>query len=181
MSSPGAIEAEISAEDRELFAKWKWVGLIVGLLALQVFVGGMAIFLANSDPTYSIEPNYHQKAMEFDKVLAARQVSHQLGWKWTIVPGHQIDSTGRRELNIQLQDANLQPITDALISVQLMHHAKGNKRQNIKLTPVPDKPGQYQGTALIDRAGLWQVDLSADRQTEHFVDRRENQWSLAKP
>lgn len=185
MPTPGTIvveeRTEISIEDRERYAKWKWVGLIVGLLALQVFVGAMAIYLANSDPTYSIEPNYHQKAMEYDKVLAARQASQQLGWKWTIAPGQQTDSSGSRQLIIQLQDAKLQPITDALVSIQLLHHARGNNRQIVHLTPILDKPGWYQGRGIIDRAGLWQVDLSADRQTEHFVDRRENQWSLAKP
>ena len=181
MSTPGALEPEVSVEDRELFAKWKWVGLIVGLLAIQVTVGGMAIFLANSDPAHSVVPNYHQQAMEYDKVLAARQVSHQLGWTWTIVPGQQIDSTGKRQLIIQLQDRKGQPIPEAHVVLQLWHHARGNQRQSITLSPVPQKQGWYQGEAVVDRTGLWQVDLSVDRLKDHFVDRRENYWSLAKP
>lgn len=185
MSSPGTLEPEvgqdISIDDRELFAKWKWVGLIVSLLAIQILIGGIAIFLANSDPTHSVVPNYHQKAMEYDKVLSARQVSHQLGWKWTIVPGQQVDSSGKRQLIIQLQDARAQPIPDAAVSIELWHHARGNYRQNIMLTPMPQQPGSYQGKAIVDRSGLWQVDFIADRLTDHFVDRRENQWSLAQP
>ncbi|MFT3882633.1 MAG: FixH family protein [Gemmatales bacterium] len=181
MSSPGTLESEVSVQDRELFAKWKWVGLIVGLLSIQVIVGGMAIFLANSDPAHSVVPNYHQQALEYDKVLAARQLSHQLGWTWSIVPGQQIDTTGKRQLTLQLQDNRAQPVTEAHVILQLLHHARGNSRQNITLTPVPQKPGWYQGEAVVDRAGLWQVDLSVDRQKEHFVDRREFHWSLGKP
>jgi len=181
MSSPGTLEPEVSMEDRELFAKWKWVGLIVGLLGLQVVVGGVAIFLATSDPSHSVVPNYHQQALESDKVLATRQVSQRLGWTWTIMPGQQTDSTGKRQLIVNLQDSKTQPITEAHLAIQLWHHARGNSRQNITLSPVPSKPGWYQGEALIDRAGLWQVDLSVDRKNDHFVDRRENQWSLTRP
>ena len=181
MSSPGALEPEVSVEERELFAKWKWVGLIVGLLAMQVIVGGMAIFLANSDPAHSVVPNYHQQAMEYDKVLAARQVSHQLGWTWTIVPSQQLNNIGKRQLIVQLKDYKAQPLTEAQVTIQLWHHARGNQRQSITLSPVPQKPGWYQGEALVDRTGLWQVDLSVDRLKDHFVDRRENNWSVAKP
>lgn len=178
MSSPGPITSEVSMEDRELFAKWKWVGLIVGLLAIQILVGGMAIFLANSDPAHSVIPNYHQQAMEYDKVLAARQVSHQLGWTWTIVPGQQLDSKGKRQLMIQLLDNKSHPLGEAQVAIQLCHHARGNHRQHLALSPVPQKPGWYQGEAVVDRAGLWQIELSVDRLQDHFVDRREIYWSL---
>lgn len=181
MSSPGTLIPETSIEDRELFAKWTWVGLIVGLLAIQVMIGGMAIFLANSDPAHAVVPNYHQQAVEYDNVLAARQVSHQLGWTWTMVPGQQLDSNGKRLLMVQLQDGKAQPLTEARVGVQLWHHARGNQRQNMNLVPVPEKPGWYHGEAVVDRPGLWQVELNVDRQKEHFVDRRENYWSLAKP
>lgn len=180
MSTPGTVESEYSFEHREIFARWKWVGLIVGLLAVQILVGGMAIFLANSDPAHSVIPNYYQQALEYDKVLAARQVSHQLGWKWNVVPGESIDLAGKRTLIIQVQDRKSQPVTDALVMAQLWHHARGNQRQSITFDAVPDKPGWYQGVAVVDRNGLWQVDLTVDRLTDHFVDRRETNWSLSK-
>lgn len=181
MSSPGTLEPEVGVEDRELFAKWRWVGLIVGLLAIQVIVGGMAIFLATSDPSHSVVPNYHQQALEHDKVLSARQVSHQLGWTWTFLPGTQLDGTGKRQLMIQIQDRNTQPVTEAHVVLQLWHHARGNQRQNIAFTSVPQKPGWYLGEAVVDRNGRWQIDLTVDRSKDHFVDRREFNWSLTKP
>lgn len=177
MSTPRAIIPADDA-DRELFAKWKWGAIIVGFLAVQFLMSGIAIFLATSDPTHAVIPNYHQQSLEYDKVLAARQTSHQLGWTWTITTGDQIDSSGKRILIVHILDAQSKPVTEASISLQLRHHARGNELQKLLLKPDPQSAGVYRGEAVMNRVGIWQIDISADRNQEHFVDRREKYWSF---
>lgn len=178
MSTPRAIIPADDAAARERVAKWKWGAIIIGFLAVQILMSGIAIFLATSDPTHAVIPNYHQQSLEYDKVLAARQTSHQLGWTWTITPGEKLDITGKRALMVQVLDARSKPVTEATISLQLRHHARGNELQKLQLMPDPKSPGVYRGEAVMNRVGLWQIDINADRNEEHFVDRREKYWSF---
>lgn len=181
MSTSGTLEPETMIDHREYAAKWKWVGLVISLLALQVTVGGFAIYLANSDPSHSIVPNYHQQALEYDQVLANRQSSQKLGWTWSITPSNQLTPTGKRAITVQLRDAAGKPITNAIVTLQVTHHARGNNHQNITLFAEDEAPGTYRGEALLERNGVWQVDLVAQGQKDRFTDRRESYWSFSKP
>ncbi len=62
-------------------AAWKWGGLIVALLASQIGIGVAAIVLANNDPSASVVPSYHAKAVLGDRATTLRTASAQLGWK----------------------------------------------------------------------------------------------------
>ncbi len=180
MSSSWTLEPAISVQQRETTAKWKWTGLIVGFLGVQVVMSAVAIFLANSDPSHAVIPNYHQQALEYDQVLAARQASQRLGWIWTIDPGMEQTAPGKHSLTVRIRDAAGKPITNAEVTLQISHHARGNDRQSIVLA-AEREAGTYRGQARIDRNGVWQVDLSVHRQNDLFIDRRESFWSFNKP
>jgi nitrogen fixation protein FixH len=124
-------------------------------------------------------PNYHQQAMDHDKVLAARQASEKLGWKWSISVDDLQAKMTTRGFTIELKDAQGKAIESAEVAVELCHHARGNQIQKVRLFPVPQQPGMYHGEALLDRSGVWQIDVNIHRQAEHFIDRTEKFWSFA--
>lgn len=165
-------------EELETIARWKWAGLIVGLLVLQVLMGGVAALLAVSDPAFAVVPNYHERAMHWDDVIAARQASTALGWKSHIYASDSADLYGKRRLTVRLQDAAGQPLTEAQIRLQLWHHAHPLDIQEISLTPDAAVPGQYFGEAIVRRPGLWEVELSADRDGQHYLATTREEWKF---
>ena len=179
MPTPGTIENDTTTIKQESRARWTWTGVIVGFIMIQFVMSGVAIYLANSDPTHAVVPNYHQQALEYDKVLAEKKASHDLGWTWNIQcdPAQQ---SGQRNIAVQLKDAHGQPLNDAQVSLQLFHHARGKDRLTVALFPTGKQPGEYQGHAALQRSGLWQVELNVQRNADHFIDRAEKFWSFAK-
>lgn len=154
-------------------AGWFWGTLIVGLLATQVVVGVGAVVIATADPSVSIVPDYHQKALRWDDEMATRAASHALGWEARVAVSGGTDQLGNRTLVVTLQDRDSDPVEAAGVQVRLFHHARASEPQSIELRE--QGLGHYTGTASMDRNGLWQVDLSAKRSqsdsstTEEFV------------
>lgn len=177
MSSLGSVNTpETVKQERRSWLLWS--GIIGGFFLVQIALGISAIILATSDPTHAVIPNYHQQAMDHDKVLAARQSSERLGWKWTISLDTPKSSFNKRGFTIQLKDGQGKAVESADVSVELCHHARGNNIQKIRLVPILQQPGAYHGEAVMERSGVWQIDLNVHRQNEHFVDRSEKFWSL---
>ena len=69
--------------------KFLWTGVIVGLLTLQIFMCSIAVFLATSDDSMAIEPNYGVKSLKWDETRAAQRASDSLGWTTSldVAPG----------------------------------------------------------------------------------------------
>ncbi len=178
MSSLGPVtSAETTKLERRSW--FMWTGLIAAFFVVQFSMSAVAIVLATGDPTHAVIPNYHQQALDHDKVLAARQASDKLGWKWNISVDDLQSKLAKRGFTIQLKDAQGKAIESAEVAVELCHHARGNQIQKIRLTPVPQQPGMYHGEAILGRPGVWQIDLNVHRQAEHFIDRTEKFWSFA--
>lgn len=176
MSVAGTITR--TPEELETVARWKWAGLVVGLLVLQVLMGGFAALLAVSDPAFAVIPNYHERAMHWDDVVAARQASAALGWKSQVVAADSADLFGKRSLTVRLQDAAGQPLADAQVRLQLYHHARPLEVQEVTLLPDAAAPGQYVGEAIIRRQGLWEVELKADRDGQHYLATTREEWKF---
>jgi nitrogen fixation protein FixH len=166
-------------QQQERRAWLQWGGLIAGFFVVQFSMSIVAIVLATSDPTHAVIPNYHQQAMAHDKVLSARQASERLGWRWTIALETSSSSSAMNSFTVQLKNQQGQPIEQALVSVDLCHHARGNQRQRVCLTPVENQPGVYRGVGQLSKTGVWQIDMDAQRGEEHFIDREEKFWSFS--
>jgi len=165
-------------EELETVARWKWAGLVVGLLVLQVLMGGFAALLAVSDPAFAVIPNYHDRSIHWDDVVAARQASAALGWKSQVVAADSADLFGKRRLTIRLENATGRPLSDAQVRLQLYHHARPLEIQDIVLSPDVAVPGQYVGDAIIRRQGLWEVELIADHDNQHYLATTREEWKF---
>lgn len=174
MSHPGTLEAPA----RELTAKWTWTGIIVGLLAVQLCMSGVAIFLATGDPAQAIVPNYHKHALEWDQYAAAKKQSQALGWKWTVSIDPKGDVYGNRKVALELCDRAGQPLQNAEVTLSVWHHSRASEPMEVTLTPATDRPGVYEGNAVLRRSGLWHLDLHVKRNGQHFIDESEQDWKL---
>jgi nitrogen fixation protein FixH len=143
-------------------------------------MSAVAVVLATGDPRQSVVADYHQQAMHWNETAAARHASELLGWTWDVSARDLADVFGHRMVTLVLRDAKGQPVSDALASLQLMHHAHGQDVQSIELAPVPKKAGTYEGTAVIRNSGIWQIDIRAVKEQQKFVGTTQQNWQFSK-
>lgn len=139
-----------------------WPGGVFFLLGSQLIMCGIAVVLASNDPTHGIEPDYYQKAVDWDQTQAAIRASGSLGWKSTLAFADETDTAGRPVLTLSLQDAHGGPIKDAT-RVQLLyfHHAVSGDRRMLELKPA-ETPGVYAAPIGLTQPGVWEFQLRAE-------------------
>ncbi len=150
-------------------AAWLWGSLVVGFLGTQVIGGAFAVYLATGDPTVAIVPDYHTKALDWDKELATRHASDALHWQSSVQVSELPDTSGNRQIVVRLQSASGLPIVDVTGDARLYHHARANNVQRVPL--VMQESGVYVGTAQMTRDGMWQFELDLHGVgDDHFVN-----------
>lgn len=146
---------------------WNWPAMIVGLLGLQIVLCMIAVYLAVSDPTMAIEPDYYKKAVHWDDAAAERLQSDALGWthELTLDPG--ADVLGRRAVSLKLAGQDGRPLTGAIVELEAFSRARASHR--LTLTLVEQAPGNYTGLMPVRHDGLWEFVLTAARGREVYT------------
>ena len=139
----------------------------VAVILGATVVGNLVMMkVANGDPSFAIEPNYYQKAVQFDSTLAEERRSATLGWSATstIVAG----GTGKmRIVTVHLLDAQQQPVQGATVTITALFNARAN--DVLSATLRESAPGQYEAPLKARYPGQWEVRVDAVRGTDHFV------------
>ncbi len=99
--------AEARAERKAMFT---WVGIILFLLVGSVGMWIYAAYLAISDPTMAVVPDYHEKALQWDRHLENVRQAESLGWTVAVVVGKADAASGERTLTLFLRDREAKPI-----------------------------------------------------------------------
>lgn len=158
MSTTMAKPQRSADEQAERKARLFWVSLIVGLLGIQVLIGGTSIYLAVSDPTSAVIPNYYDAAVNWDSTRRARELTIQLGWK--IMPVVSEPTDGRRSIQIQVLSPGAEAVGGLNMSASIFHHARGSEIYQLRFQEVAR--GLYRATTTLTQAGLWQMDLQLE-------------------
>ena len=66
MSAVARMKMEVSPEVAERRARRFWVSFICLILGSNVAMGFFAVYLALSDPSQSVIPNYYQTGLDWD-------------------------------------------------------------------------------------------------------------------
>ncbi len=149
-------------------AAWFWGGLVVTFLTAQVAVGVVAITLATGDPSVAVVPDYYQQALRWDEQQAVQQASDSLRWAHRIVVPEVADPQGRRTVTVMLADSQGAPLESLEGQVRLYHHARAGEIQSLELESLGG--GNYRVLAMMDRPGLWEIELDLrDQQAAHFL------------
>lgn len=81
---------------------WMWpVGLIT-LMCGSVGICVMTAVVAARDPSFALEPDYYERALEWDETAAARDASATLGWRAHVevsIPGAAGTRSGESDLS----------------------------------------------------------------------------------
>lgn len=142
-----------------------WPIGVATILALTVAANVAVMRIANDDPSFSVEPDYYRKAVNFDSTMAQERKNLSLGWGFDAA----IDSIGdgrQTRLSVKLRDASAAPLPGAHVAVM----ARFNARANDTLTAVLEEqaPGTYVTTLPIAHPGEWEVRVDATQGSQRF-------------
>ena len=142
----------------------QWPIGVAVVLAATVGINVYVAFIANDDPSVSVESDYYQKAVRFDAEQAMRRRSLRLGWHLAL------DATtaaaGGETLTAVLVDSVGLPVRGATVRFTARHVARGNEPLNATAREEGDR---YVATLPMERRGLWDVDVEIVRGTDRFV------------
>lgn len=142
-----------------------WPIAIVGVLAITVGAN-MYLLWETRDPTITaIEPDYYRKAVAWDSTMAQARADVALGWNAEVAFGPL--SSGGARLTVTLADSAGDPVNDAAVhieainNVDALHHVPGDLDHT--------EPGRYEGDLPLPRPGLWEVRVTARRDSLLFT------------
>lgn len=142
-----------------------WPIGIVAILLASVAGNVAVIMITRDDPSFSVEPDYYRKAVEWDSTAARRMRSDALQWRVAarVEPG----SGSESQLTLDLTDAQGAIVRDATLRGSLLHIARGDEVQQVAFTQTAT--GSYVASVPMQRAGVWELRLTADRDSSHFL------------
>ncbi len=167
-----------------------WIAMILGLLSLNATIVGTTVYLALSDSTSAIEPDYYARALHYDDVIQQRAASAKLGWKadasFRVAPG------GRSmELAVTLKDREGRPVEHADVRAVAFASVRASERQSLALRELAPgggsteaahaaaganqagEPGVYAAPLRIGATGAWRITITAQRMSETFVSQTD--------
>jgi hypothetical protein len=143
---------------------WFWAAVpAVLLVASTVGVGTMASIAAR-DPGFSLEKNYYDKAVHWDRQEAQRLVNERLGYRLALELERAPSGV---ELVARLSDREGVALAGAQVSVEAFANARASELRHLVLRAAPD--GSYRAVLANARPGLWEFRCDVHAAGEHFT------------
>jgi nitrogen fixation protein FixH len=146
-------------------SRWAWApaALLVTLIGTQVSV--LAAVL--DDPTFSTEPDYYRKAVDWDAHMARTRESQALGWSTRArVEPAEPGASRTPWLTLWVSDRYGKPVSGAHLQALAFFNARAARP--LTLSPTEVAPGEYRAGLNADHAGVWELRLAAQRGAEHY-------------
>lgn len=141
---------------------WYWPYAIGGFLAVAAICDLMVVYVAATHPSFAVEEDYYQKALDWDERKDQLRRNAELGWKLDIglippPPG----VVQRVEFVVRLEGPDGEALEGATVQVHTFHNARPKAVLSDALESTGD--GVYRGYLPMKRPGIWQVDIEVRR------------------
>lgn len=140
---------------------WFWPALVISLLTGQIVLVLVMAYLAVSDHSFAVEPDYYRKALQWNSEIAQQQANRRLGWTLHVEVSEQADLLQQREVRCVIHDPAGKPVEGADVEIVAFSHVRGNDRQELILTAL--EAGRYGATVRMTQGGLWEFRITARR------------------
>lgn len=137
-----------------------WPLIVVAFLGLSVGANVALIYYASTDPTFAVERDYYQKAIDWDETAAERAASRRLGWSAELV-------AAPSRLEVTLRDERGSVIPGAWVEVEAFPYVRGNQVTQGELRER--SPGRYELEGSFQPSGMWEIRLRAEVGEDTFV------------
>jgi hypothetical protein len=144
---------------------WPWI--VGGALALHVVGSMVMVYIATSNDSYAVEPDYYAKALAWDERRAQEQTNAELGWTLDFVV-EPAAAGADPVLRVDLTDASGQPLSDATISVETFSNLH---RGDVVTATLRATDAGFEAMMPMRGAGRWEFRFSAQRGDDLFTHR----------
>ena len=152
-----------------------WPVAVVVLVGAAFCANMLLLYLATSDPSFGVEPDYYAKALAWDEQRAQLARNARLGWNLDLQI-HPAGPDGAQRVEVLLADAADTPIADAAVRLTAFHNARSVDLAEVELQPRGD--GRYEGDLRFHRPGLWEFRFEARRGDAVFTETRlQDVWN----
>lgn len=142
--------------------------LIASLLVAHAALMVSFAVVAGGDPSFGVEPDYYEKALEWDESRAKAGEPGEDGFalSTTLTP----TGAGRGEVLLMLRHGD-EPVSQATLSAVAFCVARAGDRQNVEL--LERTPGLYGSDLDLTHDGWWEVryELTTPERTYRFARR----------
>jgi hypothetical protein len=123
------------------------------------------ISMATSDPSFSVEAKYYQKAARFEEELALRDASRKLGWYIEVIEFRR-EADGSVLLEARLTDRDSLPLAQVGLAVEAMANLRGGDVRSVSAST--DDAGRVSLRLAAGAPGLWELRFHAERGVDRF-------------
>ena len=140
---------------------------IAGALALHVLVMAAMVYVATTNDSYAVEPDYYAKALAWDEKRAQDRRNAELGWSldFTVEPA---PAGADPILRVRLVDGGGSAITGAQVAVEAFANVRRDEVHTATLAP---SEGGYQTTMPMRGNGRWEFRFEVTRDGDRFTYR----------
>ncbi len=136
----------------------------VGLLVATVAGLGTMASIAARDPGFSLETNYYDRAVHWDREQAQWTENARLGLKVALAFERGPRGT---EVVARVVDRTGAPVRGAVVRAEAFANARAGERRFLELGEQAD--GSYRAPLPAARAGLWEVRFSVEQAGGRFT------------
>jgi nitrogen fixation protein FixH len=155
---------------------WYWPLILVGLMVLVIGANLGFAWVATSDPSFAVEPDYYGKALAWDEHRAQDRQNERLGWTLELSLAPERSPDGTLALAVTLSDRDGRAIPGARVSLATFHNARASHVLETELREGAE--GVYAVSLPMPRPGLWEFRFEAVRGDDRFTQTtvREVGW-----
>jgi nitrogen fixation protein FixH len=145
-----------------------WPGLVIAMLGGQIILMLVMVYMATSDRSFAVEPDYYRKAIRWDETVAEHRVSNQLGWRIKLSVADETDIYKNRDIDCTITDKAGRPIEGASVEMIAFAHARGSQRTELTLDPIA--AGHYSSRLRVPRGGKWEFRIVVRRAEQTYTE-----------
>lgn len=144
---------------------WWPIG-VAAILAATVGANVWLAVVAGTDPSFSVEPNYYEKAIAWDSAMAQARENQRLGWRLETRLG-EISAARDTRLDVRLVDSTGAPIPDATVQVAAFFNARAS---HVLSATLRRDTIDYTARLPMTHAGEWEFRFDVHRGRQHFTN-----------
>jgi len=143
----------------------RWPLGIAGVLLATVVANIALYYVAGSDPSFVIEPNYYAKAIAWDSTMAQSAMNQKLGWHLAPSLAAYTMRDGA-ELSVRLTDSTGAPIDDATVKVAALYNARA---ATVVESTLHLDHASYVAHLPVSHRGQWELRFDVTRAGQRFT------------
>jgi len=137
-------------------ALWKWFPVL--LLGATLIFAVWRVALVVNDPSFAADEQAYAHGQAWDAELARRAATDELAWQLQLEPPP-ASAAGEGPVLLRVRDAAGRPVEGLAGSVIGFHNARAGAPRAASFADGGE-PGLYRASLPVDRAGLWQWEVS---------------------